>query len=196
MKLSLYRLTFLSFVALAAGVAAQQEQRQHSAEYRSMEQKAAYLKQNAANIRPDPKPTEITQAEANAYFAEGGVKLPKGVTKLQLAAQPGVLDAHALVDFDTITQKARAGNPLFSVFTGVHDVHGVAHAEGANGTGTIRVESVYLDNIQVPEIALEFFVERYLKPKYPSVGMTSTFKLPLRIDSAVVESGQVRLVQK
>ena len=45
-----------------------------------MEQKIASLKSNAAREHPDPKPTEITQDEANAYFAEGGVKMPKGVT--------------------------------------------------------------------------------------------------------------------
>ena len=34
----------------------------------------------AAREHPDSKPTEITQDEANAYFAEGGVKMPKGVS--------------------------------------------------------------------------------------------------------------------
>ena len=67
---------------------------------------------------------------------------------------------------------------------------------GTNGTGTITVQSVYLDSIEVPQMALEFFVDRYLKPRYPNVGVTSTFKLPLRIDSAIVEAGRVRLVQK
>ncbi len=175
---------------------AAQNQGQHSAAYRSMEQKIAYLKQNAARQHPDPKPTEITQDEANAYFAEGGVKMPKGVSGLKVTAQPGMLDGHAKVDFDAITEKARSKNPLLAVFTGLHDVHVVAQASGTNGTGTITVQKVELDGVEIPQMMLQFFVDRYLKSKYPNVGLTSTFKLPLRIDTATVETGRVMLVQK
>jgi hypothetical protein len=194
MKTSLRSIIF--FALLATTLLSAQNTGQHSAAYRSMEQKIAYLKQNAAREHPDPKPTEITQDEANAYFAEGGVKMPKGVTALKLAAQPGTLDGHAQVDFDTITQKARSSNPLLAVFTGVHDVHMIAQASGSNGTGTITVQHVYLDDVEIPQMILQFFVDRYLKSKYPNVGLTTTFKLPLRIDSAAVESGKVALVQK
>jgi hypothetical protein len=168
----------------------------HSAAYLSMERKIAYLKQNSEREHPDPRPTEITQDEANAYFAEGGVKMPKGVSDLKLTAAPGVLDGHAKVDFDAITEKARSKNPLLGVFTGVHDVHVVAQASGTHGTGTITVQKVELDGIEIPQFVLQLFVDRYLKSKYPNVGLTSTVKLPLRIDSAAVESGKVELVQK
>lgn len=161
-----------------------------------MQQKIASLRENAGKEHPDRKPVDITEAEANAYFNEGGVKLPKGVTRVQLAAKPGVIEGHATVDFDAITQKARSSNPLLSVFSGQHDVKVTAQALGTNGQGTIRVQSVYVDNIEVPEMALQFFVERYITPKYPNVGMTSTFKLPLRIDSATVGNGNVTVTQK
>lgn len=194
MRASLKLITFLLFLATALFAA--QDHGQHSAAYRSMEQKIAHLKQNAAREHPDPKPTEITQDEANAYFAEGGVKMPKGVTGLNLTATPGTLDGHSKVDFDAITEKARSKNPLLAVFTGVHDVHVVAQASGTNGTGTITVQKVELDGIEIPQMMLQLFVDRYLKSKYPNVGLTSTFKLPLRIGSAAVESGKVVLVQK
>ena len=122
--------------------------------------------------------------------------MPKGVTGLKLAAAPGTLDGHAKVDFDVLTEKARSRNPLLAVFTGVHDVHVVAQASGSSGTGTITVQKVELDNIEIPQMILQLFVDRYLKSKYPNVGLTSTFKLPLRIDTATVESGRVNLVQK
>ncbi len=184
----------LMFVAALFSTA--QDQRQQSAAYRSMEEKIAHLKKNAALEPPDPKPTEITQDEANAYFAEGGVKMPKGVSGLKLTAQPGTLDGHAKIDFDAITEKARSRNPLLAVFTGVHDAHVVAQAGGSHATGTITVQKVELDGIELPQTLLEFFVDRYLKAKYPNVGLTTTFKLPLRIDSAAVENGKVALVQK
>lgn len=189
-------LRLIALLLLLAGALFAQDQRQHSAAYRSMEQKIAHLKQNAAREHSDPKPTEITQDEANAYFAEGGVKMPKGVTDLKLTATPGTIDGHSKVDFDAITEKARSKNPLLAVFTGVHDVHVVAKASGNGGTGTIAVQLVELDGIEIPQFVLQLFVDRYLKLKYPNVGLTSTFKLPLRIDTATVETGKVALVQR
>ena len=186
-----------AFLLLLVGtLLAAQNQEQHSAAYRSMEQKIAHLKANSTRTPPDAKPSEITQDEANAYFGEGGVKMPKGVSGLKLSATPGMIDGHAKVDFDAITEKARTKNPLLAVFTGVHDVHVVAQASGSNGSGTITVQKVELDNIEIPQMILQLFVDRYLKSKYPNVGLTSTFKLPLRIDTAAVEAGKVALVQK
>jgi hypothetical protein len=195
------RLRLLGFFLLLLGVATADQQGappadNHSADFRAMQQKIAYLKQNAAKPHPDPKPTEFTEPEVNAYFNEGGVKLPKGVSHVRLTSQPAVLDAHAQVDFEAITQGRGANNPLYSLFTGTHDIHAVAQATGATGTGTIRVQSVELDGIQVPQFLLQLFVDRFVTPKYHNVGMTSTFKLPLRIDSAIVDTGRVRLVQK
>jgi hypothetical protein len=168
----------------------------HSPEFRAMQQKLEYLRHNAAKPNPDSKPTDLTEPEANAYFNEGGVKLPKGVSSLRLSAQPGILDAHAQVDFEAIMQGKGSTNPLLSLFSGSHDVHIITQASGSAGTGTIHVQSAYLDGIEVPQIALQFFAQHYITPRYPHVGVTSTFKLPLRIDSAVVEAARVVLIQK
>lgn len=168
----------------------------HSPDFHAMEKKIAYLKQNAAKPHPDPKPTEITEGEANAYFNEGGVKLPKGVSHVQLASTPGAIDGHAQVDFEALTQGKSAANPLLSLFSGTHDIHVVAQASGSNGSASIRAQSVSLDGVEVPQMLLQLFVQHFLTPKYPNVGITSTFKLPLRIDSAVADTGRVRLTQK
>ncbi len=185
----------LLLVAIATLAADQQPPAHHSAEYRAMQQKIAYLKQNAAKAHPDPKPSEMTEAEVNAYFNEGGVKLPKGVSHVQLTSKGNVVDGHAQVDFEEIMQGKGKNNPLYGLFSGSHDIHAVAEAGGVNGTGTIKVQSVDLDGLQIPPFALEWFVQHYLTPKYPSVGITSTFKMPLRIDSAAVDTGRVRLIQ-
>lgn len=191
----------VALLALTLGVAAGGQHATtshdtHSAEFRAMEQKLAYLKLNAAKAHPDAKPVELTEAEANAYFNEGGVKLPKGVSQVHLTSRPGVLDAHAKIDFEEIMQGRGSNNPMYAMFSGKHDVEVVAQASGANGTGSIQVQSIQLDGSEVPRWALEFFVQHYITPKYPNVGMTTTFKLPLRIESAVVETGRVRLVQR
>jgi hypothetical protein len=188
--------TLLLVGLAAAGGISQAHNDTHSSDYRSMEHKIDYLQKNAARSKGDPEPTNITEVEANAYFNEGGVKLPKGVSHVHLTAQPGAIDGTAKVDFDAITASKRSSNPLLSLFSGVHDVHIVAQAVGTAGVGTVKVQTVSLDGIEVPQMALEFFAQRYLTPKYPNVGVTSTFKLPLRIDSATVDTGKVRLIQK
>jgi hypothetical protein len=60
----------------------------------------------------------------------------------------------------------------------------------------VTIQSVKLDGMQVPKSALEYLVQHYVKPRYPQAGMTTTFDLPARIDSAVVQQGQVELTQK
>jgi hypothetical protein len=192
-------LPFLWLLMLAVAFGNQHPQSppdHHSGEFRSMQAKLAYLKQNAARAHPDPKPVELTEPEVNAYFNEGGVKLPKGVSQVRLTSQPGAIDAHAQIDFEAITQGHGSNNPLYSLFSGTHDIHAVAQASGANGTASIHVQSIELDGVQVPQFLLQLFVEHFITTKYPNVGITSTFKLPLRIDNAVVDPGRVRLAQK
>lgn len=198
MKRAAWRIAVVLLMTSVAAIAqhGQVPIENHSAAFRAMQQKLAYLKQNGARVHPDSKPTEITEAEANAYFAEGGVKLPKGVTQVHLTSKPGIIDGHAQVDFEQIMQGRGSNNPLYSLFSGNHDVHVVADASGASGVGAIHVQTVEMDGVAVPQFALEFFVQHYITPKYHNVGITSTFKLPLRIDNAIVEAGKVRLIQR
>ncbi len=49
----------------------------------------------------------------------------------------------------------------------------------------------------IPRIALEYFSDRFLRPKYGNaVGLDSTFHLPSRIDSAIVGTDQVTITQR
>jgi hypothetical protein len=182
--------------AFAGGQSAQLPNDSHTANYRSVVQKLAYLKINASKPHPDPKPVALTEPEVNAYFSEGGVHLPKGVSQVHLASKPGVIDGHAHVDFEEIMQGHNRNNPMYSLFSGSHDIHVVAEATGANGVATIKTQTVELDGAAIPEWALDFFIQHYVTPRYPNVGMTSTFKMPLRIQTAKVESGKVVLEQR
>ncbi len=83
-----------------------------------------------------------------------------------------------------------------SLFSGTHDIHAVAQASGSNGSASIRAQSIALDGVRCHKFCCSFSFSISSRPKYPNVGITSTFKLPLRIDSAVVDTGRVRLMQK
>ena len=155
-----------------------------------------HIQQNGMSATPDPKPTELPDNEGNAYFAAGRVKLPTSVQQLRYSTSPGTVNAVARIDFDVLTQNSTSNNPLLLLFSGVHDVRVIADASAQNGTATVIAQSVEIDGIAVPRMALEYFVNKYLTSRFPNVGMTSHFKLPSRVDSAKVDTGKVVVYQR
>jgi len=158
--------------------------------------KLQHIEKNSELAHPDQAPTEITEQEVNAYFGAGKVKLPAGVQSLTFHAQPGVITAFCRVDFNQVKAGTHSSNPLLSLFSGVHDVVVVANASGTAGQGLVDVQSVSLDGVEVPQFLLEIFVEKYLTPKYPNVGLESRFPLPDKIDTAVVGEHKLAVIQK
>jgi len=168
----------------------------HSSQVASTERKLQHLQNNAAQSHPDPAPTEFTEQEINAYFASRNVDLPGGVQAVAFQEQPGIVIGSARIDFDQLKAGKNSYNPMLSVFSGLHDVVVTAHAYGANGQGMVHADSVSIDGIEVPRFVLELFVEKYLKPKYPDIGIDSRFALPARVDGATVGRHKVSLTQK
>ena len=168
----------------------------YDAEARSAQRKFDHIRENGALAAPDQTPTRFTENEINAWLSSGQAKLPKGVKKLQVRGEQGVINATAFVDFDEITAGRRSGNPFLSMFRGTHEVEAQAHAEGSGGEGHVHIDSISLDGVEIPQMALEFFVEKYIQPKHPEVGIDSTFKLPYKIDLAIVGARQLTITQK
>jgi hypothetical protein len=167
-----------------------------SAAVAGMERKLKHIESNGALPHPDQAPTEFTEHEINSYLASGKVKLPVGVRSIHLDGQSEVVTGTARVDFDQLKAGQRSSNPLLSVFTGIHDVVVVAHAHGASGQGFVDVDSVSLDNVDIPRFVLQMFAEKYLHPKYPNIGLDSRFELPDRIDTARVATHKLTVTQK
>jgi hypothetical protein len=162
----------------------------------SAEAKFTHVQQNGEKSRPDPAPTLFSEEEINAYLASGRVELPQGVKKVRLQGLSGQVTAFLTVDFDQIKQNQRSSNMLLSLFSGTHDVTVETDAAGSGGEGKVHVRTVSLDGTEVPRMALEFFAEKYITPKYPNVGLDSQFKLPNRIDTATVGYHKISIVQK
>jgi hypothetical protein len=161
----------------------------------SMERKLEHLRSNSQLRHPDPTPTVFTEQEINAYLASGKLKLPAGVESVIFQEDPGIVTATLRVDFDKLEDQQNTGNPWLSVFAGTHDVAGRAHAHGSQSKGFVEVDSVSLDNVEIPRFVLQLFLDRYLRPRYPAVGLDSEFALPARIDTAVVGSHRLTLTQ-
>jgi hypothetical protein len=172
---------------------------QHVSEHRlalSLQRKLQHITENAKLTRPDPAPTVMTEEEVNDYFAAGNIKLPQGVTKITFQGRSGQVTTLAVVDFDQIRAGQRSSNPLLAIFSGTHNVLIESDASGSEGRGKVHVRSVSIDGTAVPNFALEIFVDRFLKPKYPNVGIDSVFDLPNRIDTAVVGYHKLTVTQK
>lgn len=173
------------------------KQVQHSAAFLSMDRKVKILEANAQRPPTYPQYTDITQEELNAYIAEGGVDMPKGIEDAKVDFKPAVVHATATVNFDTLAEGHTGTNPIFAaLFTGMHDVEAQAQASGAQGEGTLIVDWVKLDGIEIPRAALDYLVQHYVRSKYPNAGMTTRFSLPVKIDMAVVQQGKVTLTQR
>jgi hypothetical protein len=179
--------TIFLFSALLAG---------QNSSVASMESKLQHLEANAAATTVDTSPTDFSESEINAYFAAGKVDLPQGVQSVTFQGQPAVITGTARVDFDMIKAGRSSINPLLSVFTGVHEIVVVAHAQGGGHEGVVHVDSVALDGVDIPRFVLQSFVEKYLQPKYPDIGLDSRFALPQKIDTAAVGEHKLTVTQK
>ncbi len=168
----------------------------NSAQVAGLEKKLQRLHGNADQKVPDSTPTEFSEQEINAYLASGNVTLPNGVQSVVFQEQPEIVIGTSRVDFDQLKAGKNSYNPMLSVFSGVHDVIVTAHAYGVKGEGFVHVDSVSLDGVEVPEFVLELFVQKYLKPKYPNIGIDSRFALPARVDAATVGLHKVTVIQK
>jgi hypothetical protein len=162
----------------------------------SMDRKLQHVESNGKLAHPDPAPTMFTKQEINAYLASQAMKFPPGVQSVFFQEQPGMVNASTRVDFDRLKAGVDSSNPLLSIFTGVHDVVVVAHAHGAGGQGLVQVDSVSLDGVEIPRFVVQLFVEKYLRPRYPQVGLESQFNLPSKIDTALVGFHTVIVRQK
>src|SRR5450755_3526183 len=190
----LFAVTALSL--LTARSLAQTRSAPNPALVASFERKLQHLQSNGAQPHPDPSPTEFSEQEINVYFASGNVQLPAGVQSVVFQEQPGIVIGTSRVDFDQLKSGKNSYNPLLSIFSGLHDVVVTTHAYGAKGEGLVHVDAVSLDGVEVPQFVLQLFVEKYLKPKYPNIGLDSRFVLPARVDAATVGLHRVTLSQK
>jgi hypothetical protein len=195
-KVPAFLLTSLLIVTFTEAKLPQSKVSANSAAVATMEGKLKRVEANGAAAHPDQTPTEFTEGEVNSYLASGKVQLPSGVQSVKFQGEPGVITANTRVDFDQLKAGRNSSNPLLGMFSGVHDVIVQAHAHGSGGQGIVNVDSVSLDGVEIPRFVLQLFVEKYLQPKYPNIGLDSRFALPDRIDTATVGRHRLTITQK
>lgn len=169
----------------------------HSNAYSSADRKLAWIGENGCRTSPDPQPTTLTAEEWDAYLNEGGVKVPDSVSNIRITSNPSAVQGDADVDFDRLTAGKTHNNPLLALFTGKHHVTAIGRGTVAHGTASVHVNSVLIDGVEVPPIALEYFSNKFLHPKYGNaVGLDATFPVGNRLDTVVVGNNQVTITQR
>jgi len=175
------------------------QQQQSGASHRLAENAQAkldHIRENGEREQPDQTPTVLTEEEINDYFAAGKIQLPQGVKTVRLEGRSGVVTGFVNVDYEELRAGQKSTNPLLSMFNGRHDVQVEADAAGSGGVGKVHVRRVSMDGFDIPRIALEPFVQRFITAKYPNVGLDSEFKMPSRIDIATVGYHKLTVTQK
>ena len=163
----------------------------------SFEKKLHFVQQNAQADPPVSTPTRFEQPEINAYFSERRLKMPEGVQTVRFELSNGQVEAVTRVDFEQLRKSRPNMNPLLAIFDGVHDCDVMAFTESAGpGRVRVRVDSVAIDGMKVPKMALQMFIKHYVNPKYPNVSLDGEYQLPARIDSAEITSGVGTIIQK
>ena len=162
----------------------------------SFDRKLERLEDNGRRAHPDGSPTVFTEQEINAYLASSQVALPEGVESLRLEGHPQKVTGNARVNFDRVRAGIGSANPLLALFSGIHDVVVASHAYAVRGQGHVHVDSVSLDGVEIPQFLLQMFVEKYVSPQYPEIGVDSVFSLPDRIDSASLGEHTLTILQK
>jgi hypothetical protein len=190
------RYVFVVLFLCAFPLVAQNSHNSPSSAVAGMERKLAHIENNASAHPPDQRPTILTQGEINAYMESDSIILPEGVKSVRFQEAPGVVTTTARVDFDEVKSGRSSFNPLLAVFSGTHDIVVIAHAHGAGGRGYVHIDSLSIDGVEVPYFVLQLFVDKYIQPKYPGLGLDSEFQLPDRIDTATMGDRAVIVTQK
>ena len=141
----------------------------------------------------------MSEQEANSYLHyDLASSFPPGLSQVRVRFEPDRLLSSSLVDFDRWKEGLRTPpNPLVDfLLSGVHTVTVGGTVRGANGTAEFHLETVMLDDMTIPRPIVEFWIEHFLKPRYPGAAVDRPFSLPDSIDSVRVEAGSVVLIGK
>jgi len=110
----------------------------------------------------------------------GKVRLPAGVESVRLVGTPGTITAQCRVDFRPCASRAHELESLLRLFSGVHDVVVEAQTLGSSHQGRVHVNSVAIDEIEVPQFVLQLFVEKYVTPRYRAWDWIRYSRFPTR----------------
>ena len=144
-------------------------------------------------LQPGTRVT-LTGRELNAFVEESARQaFPEGVRQPQLSLGAGVATGSALIDFNKI--RRAQGNPpgwfMSRLLDGEHPVKVTGRLTSGNGRAKVDVDSVEISGMVVNGRLLDFLIQNYLLPQYPTAKIGEPFELGHRIERLEVRPAAV-----
>jgi hypothetical protein len=174
---------FVSAFLLAGMVAAVDD-------YASARQKFTQIE--SGKLKPGTRVT-LTPRELEGYVAR---EAPNGVRNPRLELQAGIAKGNALIDFGKVrrAQGYQPGWLMSKLLDGERPVTVTARVRSGNGKATVDVQSVEISGFTIDGKTLDFLIQNFLLPMYPSAAVGRPFELGHRIDRLDVQPGAVGVV--
>lgn len=140
----------------------------------------------------------FTEAEVNSYlFYELASRYPRGVSKINVRFTPGHLQGTCEVDFEKLRAARRSpGGMMDYLFFGVHTLAVEGGFSAVGGTGQFDLQTVELDGVPLPRMLVDFLIDTYLRPRFPTLALDSPFRMPYSIDRVQVGRASIEVEAK
>jgi hypothetical protein len=139
----------------------------------------------------------ISVKELNAYAAVEALQVvPKGLRSPRLVLGQGSAVAYASVDLLKVQElKASPPNALLAWFlSGERPLEIKARMQSGQGRATIYLDEMRLSNVSARGVVLDFLVEHFLLPFYPTATIGRPFDLKHRVDRLEITPAGVTAV--
>ncbi len=152
-----------------------------------------------ADRAPRGSQVTFTTQELNAYVAgELPEVAPQGVRNTRLQLGQGFTTGSALIDFLKLREGKgiQTGWFMSKLLSGERAVTVTARIQSASGRATVDVERVEISGVPVNGGALDFLIQNFLLPRFPTAKIGEPFDLEHGVERLDVRPDAVRVVMK
>ncbi len=149
----------------------------------------------SGKLRPGSR-VVLSFGELNAWVereAPAGVRNPR----VQVTARE-IATGNALIDFGKLQRNAgrQPGWLMSKLIDGERPVSVTARIRSAGGHATVDIQRVEISGITIDGRTLDFLIENFLLPMYPTAAISRPFEMGYRIDRLDVSPAAVAVLMK
>lgn len=149
---------------------------------------------NNTATSPQFQTLHVSENEVNSYFHfQLASAYPPGVSKIRLHFSTGRPMGFARVDFDQLmdTMKDPPNLIIRYLLAGEHTVAVEGTFTSNQGVAQFQLEQVTLDGVELPDFAIQYLMDRFVRKRYPKADISKPFKLPYSLRTVVVKNQEV-----
>ncbi|OFV95200.1 MAG: hypothetical protein A3F68_02460 [Acidobacteria bacterium RIFCSPLOWO2_12_FULL_54_10] len=152
------------------------------------------LIQNNTASSPQFQTIRVAEDEVNSYLHfQLTSAYPPGVSKIRMQFSNGRPVGFARVDFDQLMNSMKDPPNLIIryLLAGVHSVAAEGAFASNQGVARFQLEQVTLDGVELPDFAIQYLMDRYVRKRYPNADISKPFQLPFSLKKVIVEDREV-----